>query len=400
MRTRRIVFSSLALALAAAALLSSLPAAAAWLESGDPPPRRTWVTPAPTPWPTPWPIYTEPDVYRPPQTGAAAAVRALLASASLGTPEGYGSLTIVPIVATGRVPATSISSMDDAVRSGRLRVYESGAGSVPTVMVENVSATPVFLLAGEIVLGGKQDRVIREDTVIGAYSGAVSVPVYCVEEGRWTSGTTFRSAPEAVADAGLRAKAASGAGQDAIWSHVSEKASAAGVHSSTSAYREFEQSPEVSRRLDEYVARCPRPTVWRGRVVGAVFVSGGTVLGVDIVGDPSLLASLWPKLVRSYAAHVYDYGGGGWGGARIDPARAALSALQSAWPRESGWAGSGTRVELDAPGFDATAVVHGGAVIHLAAFPAASIQIRYPPPPPPPPPPLPTPWPWYPFPEE
>ncbi len=121
------------------------------------------------------------------------------------------------------------------------------------------------------------------------------------------------------------------------------------------------------------------------------------MLGVDLFADPSMLASLWPKLVRSYAANVYD-DGGRWRGGGVEAARSALAALQSSWPREVGWAGSGTRVELDPAGYDASAVVHGGAVVHLGAFPSVPVPIRPPPPPPPPPPP--TPWPWYPFPEE
>lgn len=396
-RKRRSLFLFGFVAIAGGLAVAS-PAFAAWLESSEPAPRRTWNPPPPTPWvppPTPW-IVPPPPPPPPPTTGAAATVHDLLSRVSLGTPEGYGALTIVPILSPRAGASTAMLSMDAAVASGRLRVYESGSGSVPSVTVENVGASPVFLLAGEIVLGGRQDRLIREDTVIGAYSGPVSVPVYCVEQGRWNDGVSFKSAPEAIADASLRAKASSAAGQEAVWSHVAARAEAAGVQSPTSAYRAFEQSPAVARALDEYVRACPRPRPWRGHVVGAVFVSGGSVLGIDLFEDPGMLASLWPKLIRSYAAQVYA-SGVRW---RSDTgaARVALSALQSAWPRESGWAGSAARVTLDGAGYDASAVVVGATVVHLGAFPGRSIDIEPPPPPPPPPP---TPWyPWYPLPNE
>lgn len=372
---------------------------AAWLEGNEPAAAERVAQPryTPTPWiedrwlrPTPPPIrYYDDDA-------SARAVRNFLASASLGGAQGWGALTIYPVTVSSGTPSASMRSLDASLRSGALRVYEQGSGSVPSVLVENVGSAPVFLMAGEIVLGGKQDRVIREDMIIPPRSGPMDVPVYCVEQGRWTSGVSFKSAPEAMADGELRAQASAGAGQDAIWSHVARKSAAAGVSSSTSAYREYEQSPEVSRRLDEYVTRCPRPSVWRGRVVGAVFVADGQVLGVDLFSDPALLSALWPKLVRSYAGQVYDGRNGTYGSRGGDSAaRAALSALQAAWPQSNGWAGGGVRLSLSVSGMQASAVAVGGAVAHVGALSGYSVQS-------PPPPPIddPYPRPWYPRPDE
>ena len=67
----------------------------------------------------------------------------------------------------------------------------------------------MFLLAGEVILGGKQDRIIGQNTIIAANT-TQSVPVFCVEHGRWTeqeSGTVFHSA-HALAHGRLRGKAA------------------------------------------------------------------------------------------------------------------------------------------------------------------------------------------------
>ena len=357
-----------------ATVFLAVPVRAAWLESGQgssttaPPPTR-WIPPTPFPYPTYIPDTTD---------RGARAIREFLGGSSLGSSYGWGGLTIVPILASSSSPSPSLTSLESALRRGDLIVREYGGGSVPTVEMENRSGTPVFLLAGEIVLGGKQDRVIREDTVIGGHS-VVQVAVYCVEQGRWASSAkSFESAPHAIADRDLRSKASAGAGQDEIWSHVAKESEARGVRSPTTSYGDIVASPEMSRQLDEYVSRCPRPSPWRGRAVGAVFLSGGEVLGVDLFGDPGLLSALWPKLVRSYASqamrdgygrHISDSG-----------ASAVLEALRGSWPTWDGSAGAAPRHRLSVGGYDAWAVTWGERVVHVSALPGYRDYVEPPPP--------------------
>lgn len=367
------------------AALAALPGGAAWLESDQGTQPTRWIPrPTPYPYPTPDP-YPYPTPVPDPGDRSARAIRDFLGGAYLGTPYGWGGLTVVPVLVSNGTPSPSLRSLESALRSGDLTVREYGSGSVPTVEMVNRGGTPVFLLAGEIVLGGKQDRVIREDTVIGAYSGPVQVAVYCVEQGRWAGTPSgFAAAPHAIADRDLRSKAAAGAGQDEVWSHVAKESEARGVRSPTSSYGDVVSSPDVSRRLDEYVARCPRPSPWRGRAVGAVFLSGSTVLGVDLFGDPGLLSSLWPKLIRSYASQAMH--GGGYtrhGGGDASSASRVLEALRAAWPTWDGSAGAAPRYRLGVGGYDAWAVTWSDAVVHVAALPGT----RYYEPPPPPPPP-------------
>ena len=240
MSRRPLRFSSL-LATVFALLALSSPVAAAWLESGAPAPARVatpWWDPTPTPLPTtrwmPPPPPPPPPHHPIHDTGdaGARAIRDVLAGASLGAAYGHGGLTIVPVLASGRISAhPAMRTLDDALRSGTLRVAELGSASVPHVLVDNRGWQPVFLMAGEIIIGGKQDRVIREDAVIPARSGPTEVAVYCVEQGRWAPvAGRFESAPYA-ADADLRSRAAAGAGQESVWNHVARKSADAGVTS-------------------------------------------------------------------------------------------------------------------------------------------------------------------------
>ena len=96
-----------------------------------------------------------------------------------------------------------ISYSDEGLRSGDVIVTESGSvqplmrrrritpsaedgAQVNQLVLVNNSKRPLILLAGEIVTGGKQDRVIGKDRIIPAESDPVDLGVFCVEPGRWT----------------------------------------------------------------------------------------------------------------------------------------------------------------------------------------------------------------------
>jgi hypothetical protein len=77
------------------------------------------------------------------------------------------------------------ATLDEALQQKALAVSEvSEAGRVPTLKVINGSARMVFLMAGEELVGGKQNRVLNASMMVAA-GGEMTVPVTCVEAGRW-----------------------------------------------------------------------------------------------------------------------------------------------------------------------------------------------------------------------
>ncbi len=59
-------------------------------------------------------------------------------------------------------------------------------GSVNTLFAKNNSQDTIFIMAGEVVKGGKQDRVIAQDVVI-APGESLNLSAFCVEQNRWTT---------------------------------------------------------------------------------------------------------------------------------------------------------------------------------------------------------------------
>ena len=80
----------------------------------------------------------------------------------------------------GAVPLT----LQEAMAKGTVKVHETG--SVNELTVENVGSDEVFVQAGDIVKGGRQDRVLSVDLLLPPRSGQVSIAAFCVEHGRWS----------------------------------------------------------------------------------------------------------------------------------------------------------------------------------------------------------------------
>ena len=81
----------------------------------------------------------------------------------------------------GAVPV----SLEEALANGRVKVRETG--TVNELTVENVGNDEIFIQAGDIVKGGRQDRVLSVDLLLPPRSGQLPIAAFCVESGRWSA---------------------------------------------------------------------------------------------------------------------------------------------------------------------------------------------------------------------
>jgi hypothetical protein len=271
----------------------------------------------------------------------------------------HGNLTVFPVVASKSYPTGEFLTLDEGLRSGEVVVTEYGNArglirrrKTPAVMRDsaqvnrlvliNNSKHPLLLLAGEIVTGGKQDRVIGKDRIVPAESDPVDLSVFCVEPGRWVatsehfgaSETTYAATggpkPAApitmMAQPSVRAKAMGDKDQNQVWDAVRKQQAQAmetvevatstapspaveELHS-TSSYARVMENKEVKARVDE-VAK-PIEQNYQSLIkqlrdrnaVGVVVAVNGRIIWADIFASSDLLAKYWPKLVRSYASEA------------------------------------------------------------------------------------------------
>ncbi len=212
-----------------------------------------------------------------------------------------GPLAVLPVVADQIGPAPDVMTLDEASKAGTVKVEEvSQSGTVNRLVVTNRGRKPLLILAGEVVQGGKQDRILGQDTVLGPRE-RLEVQAFCVEHGRWNRQGSFENAGEA-ANAKVRFEAKSG-NQSGVWAEVDKKLASTGATSETHTLRAATEkergATEVARR--ELAAALDRlPARDRSRIVGYVASVSGKVVSVDTFAHPSLAARYRSKLLRSY----------------------------------------------------------------------------------------------------
>jgi hypothetical protein len=234
--------------------------------------------------------------------------------AALLRPIQVDSLTLTPIVATevgmAAVDADlDVVTLDEAFGQKLVAIKEKEDETVNQLTLTNKSNRPMFLLAGEVIIGGKQDRIIGQNTIIAAQQTHV-VPVFCVEHGRWQEGDTGRvfASSGALAHGRLRAQA-NFKGQSEVWAEVASKNRALKSSNATDTYRTI-AAKQVStlgateKRVDAAIAQVS--PMDRARMIGYVVALNGKIATVDMFNAPRLFRKLETKLVRSYLTEAID----------------------------------------------------------------------------------------------
>jgi len=192
------------------------------------------------------------------------------------------------------------------------------------VLINN-SRRPLLLLAGEIVTGGKQDRVIGKDRIVPAESDPIDLSVFCVEPGRWVAAngknefSAGRVHGSVFASPGVRASAMAAKNQQQVWNDVEKSktalamsvpAPAAAEVNSMTSYARVMDNKEVQQKVDavaEPMQRNYESVIRQLRdknAVGVVVAVNGEIVWADLFASTQLLQKYWPKLVRSYATEA------------------------------------------------------------------------------------------------
>jgi hypothetical protein len=234
-------------------------------------------------------------------------------SIKVGDPTHFGGLTLFPLFRNGTAPAQpGYMLLEEAVMHGVARVTELGeGGSVPELRFENRGEQPVLLLDGEELVGAKQNRVLNL-TILAPAKQAITIPVSCVEAGRWHADSdAFRPAEHVMYSRARAAKAAQvsysmltdnsrRSDQSAVWDEIALKAECLNAPSPTQAMNAMYDSKAVP--LDAYL----RAFAWVEDQAGVAFAIGPEAMGLDLMDHPQTLRAMFSKLLRSYALDALE----------------------------------------------------------------------------------------------
>ena len=264
----------------------------------------------------------------------------------------YENITLFPVVSSGSADTSAFLTLDEGLASGEVVVTEQGAGgmfrsergspatgsnraaSVNQLVLINRSKRPLLLLAGELVSGGKQDRIIGKDRIVPVGAEPLPLDVFCVEHGRWSSGSRF-SAAKTMVHPSVREQAALAKDQNEVWSAVRAGSTASvavngraepvlaapmitadsisesvEVSAPTQAYSKIYEDGRVGASVEEMVSKLERrfeksvEGLKGERVVGVIVAYGDEVAWSDVFASPELFNHYWMKLLRSYSVEA------------------------------------------------------------------------------------------------
>ena len=301
-----------------------------------------------------------------------------LASLKLGEATTHAGLGVFPVLAPEAAgdATPGYVLLDAALDANLVTVAEvSEGGHVPELRLENRAPQPLLLIEGEELVGAKQNRVLNTSLLVAAQS-TVTIPVSCVEAGRWryasadfaSSGHMLHSSArrQKVSDvsASVRERGDFRSDQGAVWDAVAERAASLHVHSPTMAY-----SDVVRQRHGDVEAFRGAFRAVAGQT-GVLVTLAGRVLGLDLFAAPATLAALLPKLAQSYALDAVDAEPSTLDAAKaLDTARGFLDAIGSTALTAHPSVSLGEAVRFSSPRVAGAALVHEGRVLHLCAFP-------------------------------
>ena len=290
----------------------------------------------------------------------------------VGDPDLAGPLAVYPLFGLATTQRfVALSQADTKVAIG-----EVASASVRDLAVTNHGDVPVLLYEGQELIGGQQNRSV-DVTVLVPANAEVSIPVSCVEAGRWDGRShraRFKASKSSPSPQLRRSKsdrvraslAANGAGyadQGEVWGLVDSISARLGTSSRTRALREsYEQRGRELRTLTDEIRL-------RDDQLGALVTIGNDFCVLDFVGRPEAFAALHGPLVQGYALDALASPRAPKAASSIEDARRTLGAALGAKGEERPSVGVGTDVRFTHTRVAGSALLNADELVQLTAFP-------------------------------
>src|SRR5215813_12410563 len=138
-------------------------------------------------------------------------------------PYSHKNLTIFLLQCTTQRQDKTPLTLQEAMERKMVVVHETG--DVNNLAIENLSDEEVYVQSGDIVKGGKQDRVLALDLIVPPKSGRIPIESFCVEQGRWSGRggekvAEFNSSEKTLNSKELKIAAKHSASQQEVWDKV------------------------------------------------------------------------------------------------------------------------------------------------------------------------------------
>ena len=238
-----------------------------------------------------------------------------LSNYRLSGPYQHENLTIFLVHGPNQPVSPMFTPLQEAMERNIVIVHETS--DVNELSIENVSASEeVFVQAGDIVKGGRQDRILAVDLILPAKSGEVPIAAFCVEHSRWSQRGVEQvdqfSLTDMAATRDLKLATSQELDQTQVWDKVGEtqqklsEAVNADVRASvsTTSLPLALENKKVQESAAAYVDKLSSIVGGSTDVIGFVFAINNKLSSADVYGSSAMFKRFWPRLLKSAAVEA------------------------------------------------------------------------------------------------
>lgn len=218
-----------------------------------------------------------------------------------------GNIHFTPIrfsgSATNETSGLQMISWKQALDQKKISVREvrADAGSdVALIEITNHSRNAVLISAGELIVGGKQDRLSAKTVIVPSGKEKFFLDVFCAEKGRWDRREKrFRYGGEAGVE--IKKQLHLGKKQHDIWRTIDNLLAQKNIVSETAAYAMLLATENLSasdsaclRFIMQQIAKSPDD------FAGFVISSGERIIACELFSSGELTMMRLPAIVKQY----------------------------------------------------------------------------------------------------
>lgn len=234
-------------------------------------------------------------------------------SLTIGKSVSYKNLQVFPVTGTGELNQIRYQTLADALKKKKITIRETG--QVNQLSITNASDEYIFILAGDIVKGGKQDRTMGNDMIIPPGAKNTALESYCVESGRWErrgdeSTREFSDNTKMLSSKKLKLASRLKKDQSEVWNQVAEQQERLNQNLSELEGKEIEvrsgksetslqlalESKDLERMTDEYKSKLKALSNLPKECIGFAYAINGEIYGIDLYNNANLFSDLKEKL--------------------------------------------------------------------------------------------------------
>ncbi len=231
------------------------------------------------------------------------------------TPWTFRNLKLIPVryvagMGNSGLVSNKLTSVQDAILKNNLRITEmpKGEAEVPVIVIKNTGKTDVFINSGEILSGGKQDRMVSGSFVLKPGRKRNLIDVVCVEKNRWQK-KAQKFTYNRPADMRLRKALNSKQQQRAVWEEIDRQYAESDTMTSTLDYKALYVSKEFVSEDSAYMQFYTQKFAESDSVyAGFIAVTDDRIIGAELFAHANLSKAVYLNIVRSYAATAINKG--------------------------------------------------------------------------------------------